>query len=194
VRLFTHTQKKKKKMRRTLHVASGVVGKNAKTYHLRASGSGSLATARTGSGHVVSTDVPTSSGGKDSAAEPVYHLLAALVGCKTATCTFVARKMKLNVRELQFELSAERDQRGSLSLPIENDPEVSAALSEITGVCYVDAPGITDEELAILARQTHLRCPVACMIESSGTKLEIKFARLPSDEELRPGGDGAFVM
>jgi len=178
-------------MRRTLRVAASA----SKSYHLRAMGAGSLSTSRTGSGHIVTTDVPTTSGGKDSAAEPIYHLLSALVGCKTATCTFVARKMKLNVRELQFELSAERDQQGSLSMPIEQDPKVSAALQEITGVCYVDAPGVTDEELAMLARQTHLRCPVACMIVASGTKLDVRFARLMSEEELRPGGnDGSFMV
>ena len=151
--------------------------KQIKTYNLRASATGPKSKARTGSGHLITTDVPVASGGTDSAAEPVYHLLAALVGCETATATFVARKMKINLREMNFELQGARNELGALALPIQEDPEISAALSHIVGICYVDAPGITDSELETLAKQTHLRCPIANMITNSGTHLKIDYER-----------------
>ena len=163
-------------MRRTLTLAAAAT-ERVKQYHLRAVGIGVKCTTRTGSGHQVITDVPHASGGTDSAAEPVYHLLAALVGCETATATFVARKMKLNLKEMKFEIAAFRDEQGALSLPIEQDPEVPAAIQAVTGICVVDAPGITDEELTVLAKQTHLRCPVASMMTLAGTDINIEYQK-----------------
>merc|ERR1712032_503454 len=48
---------------------------------------------RTSTGHALRTDMPVSMGGDDEAAQPVEMLLAALVGCETATAHFVARQL-----------------------------------------------------------------------------------------------------
>ena len=183
-------------MRRTIlsatTTAATTTKQRIKTYNMKAAAIGSSCTSRTGSGHLIPTDVPVKSGGRDSAAEPVYHLLAALVGCKAATGTFVARKMNINVREMTFDLEASRNEMGALALPIDKDPTVPAALSHIVGVCYVDAPGITDQELEMFGKQTTIRCPVANMIQSSGTVLKIHYEKKYSTDEIP--GDGFLIQ
>ena len=161
-----------------------------KTYRLTAKGSESLCISNTKSGHSIRTDVPKASGGNESAAEPVYHLLAALVGCETATASFVARRMKVNVKGMTFDISAQRDQNGALSLPIDENPEVSAALKFVKGTCLVETvPETTDAQLKLLEEQTHQRCPVANMMNLAGTSVEIAFLRA-SNSSSSSGEEG----
>jgi hypothetical protein len=47
-------------------------------------------------------------GGGNKAPQPVDMLIAALIGCKQATAKFVARSMKIDLQEVEFELWAER--------------------------------------------------------------------------------------
>lgn len=82
---------------------------------------------------------------------------------------------------------------GALSLPIDKDPTLSSALSHIVGFCYVDAPGITDMELETLAKQTHLRCPIANMISHSGTTLNIQFEKKHCIDEMPHEGNTFFL-
>ena len=61
-----------------------------KVYELTARGEACACTTRVRQ-HTIRTDTPKLSGGMDTAAQPVELLLAALVGCETATAHFVAR-------------------------------------------------------------------------------------------------------
>jgi putative redox protein len=157
-----------------------------KRYRIEAMGSGVACETTTSSGFSIRSDIPKLAGGTNAAPEPVYLLLAALVGCETATAMFVARKLKLSITSVRFELSAERDERGALSLPIDIDPAEPARLRSIVGTAFVSSPQpLSEEQLSMLGRQTHRRCPVANMIASSGTELHIAFSTEVRQDERR---------
>jgi uncharacterized OsmC-like protein len=104
-------------------------------------------------------------------------MLAALVGCKTATASFVARHTKIEVTSMKFELHAERDQRGSLSLPIDELPPVQSGLTKIRGQVKVETSA-TNEQIAKLAEQVRIRCPVANTLEAAGAKFDIQWVKV----------------
>jgi len=61
------------------------------------------------SGHEVSMDAATTSGGDDRAARPVEVLLCSLGGCTGMDVVSVLRKMKTEPRGLRVEIDAERE-------------------------------------------------------------------------------------
>ena len=128
--------------------------------------------------HVMATDVTRAQGGKDAAPQPVNLLLAALIGCETATAAFVARKMRITIGEIRFDLSAWRDEAGALSLPITQDPVAPSRLQSVAGTALVETDA-SAEEIAALAHQVHTRCPVANMISASGCDLAVEWRGVP---------------
>jgi len=133
----------------------------------------------TNTGHVVSTDLPNRMGGRDLAPQPVELLMSSLIGCTQATALFVARNMKpdrLLIDRMEFDLKGTRDERGALSLPIEESPTIPSRLQLVSGtvkVFLVNGKEISDESMDLLKEQTELRCPVANMIVSSGCKMDV---------------------
>ena len=67
-------------------------GKFEKVYKMTGRGEACAASVSV-RGHRILTDTPKLSGGKDGAAQPVELVLAALIGCETATAHFVARQL-----------------------------------------------------------------------------------------------------
>jgi putative redox protein len=147
-------------------------------------------TVRTGTGHVVETDLPRAMGGIDAAAQPVETLLAALAGCTQATALFVARNLRprrLDIDRIEFDLRAARDERGSLTLPIDSPPGVPSRLRAVTGTVRVHAARsipISDRDLALLREQTELRCPVANMMIASGCEMDVRWVDGSADETV----------
>jgi hypothetical protein len=153
--------------------------------------------------HTIQTDLPKKMGGKDLAPQPVELLLAALMGCTQATALFVSRQMYnqktltvstnksnlLLLDRLEMDIVAIRDERGSLHLPIIDNPPVPSKLQLITGTVRVymktkannnnsidqQMTTIPHDDLLMLKEQTELRCPVANMIISSGCQLDVKW-------------------
>jgi uncharacterized OsmC-like protein len=124
------------------------------------------------------TDTPKITGGTDSGAQPVEHLLAALVGCKQATAHFVARKLwpkHLKLEGIDFNLVAWRDERGALEMPIDCTPSHPSRLQQVSGVATVHAAGCSEEDVLRLAEQVDQRCPVANMFVAAGTQMDIKW-------------------
>ena len=70
-----------------------------KWYHVYGTGRGTQVETMARS-HRIALDVPKSMGGQDAHAQPVEHLLAALIGCEHNTALYVARKMKLKLNEV----------------------------------------------------------------------------------------------
>jgi putative redox protein len=148
-------------------------------------GKKSQSTMRTDTGFKLETDVPLDMGGENSAPQPVETLLAALVGCTQATALFVGRQMepRILLESLDFDLTAVRDQRGALELPITELPSVPAQLQCVEGTITVYikqskrelARVLTDEELTLFSQQTEARCPVASMMMASGCEFKIKW-------------------
>ena len=134
----------------------------------------------TDTGHSLRPDVPQKMGGKDEAPQPVEHLLAAYLGCTQATALYVGRMMwpRLPVESIVYDVTAFRDERGALELPIDEVPSVPARLQMISGTVAVEFEAgveVTDEQLEILAEQTEARCPVANMIRASGCIINVNW-------------------
>lgn len=60
-----------------------------KTYQLSGRGIRNQCSTHTADGFSIDSDIPKAMGGGNTAPQPVYQLLAALVGCETATANFV---------------------------------------------------------------------------------------------------------
>ena len=142
----------------------------------------------TETGHTVQTDVPKRMGGQDTAPQPVELLLAAWMGCTQATALFVGRQMSMNkkgdgyskrfvLERLVFQdIQGERDERGALTLPIDEAPSVPSRLQRIHGTIIVYRAGglpISNEEMTLLREQTESRCPVANMMIASGCRMDV---------------------
>ena len=169
-----------------------------KTYRLVAKGSKNKCVSTVGGREVVS-DTPVDMGGNDDGPQPVEYLLAALVGCKTATATFVARHMRprLSLQGVDFEVEASRDQHGSLHLPMgkhtlvcpaqpvstdmDMDMDVNvqpvSRLQSISGTAWVTTSA-SQEQVDLLAEEVERRCPVANMVVLSGCKLDIRWIKV----------------
>jgi putative redox protein len=134
----------------------------------------------TNTGHVLQTDLPRIMGGRDTAPQPIETLLAALMGCTQATAVFVARKMtpRVVLDRLELALTAERDERGALALPIETPPAIPARLQRVSGTVTLYAARqerLSTNELMLLREQTELRCPVANLLTASGCAMEVEW-------------------
>ena len=155
--------------------------KYEKSYRLSGVGKGTKVEISTDTGHFLSTDIPKTMGGTDSAPQPVETLLAAWMGCTQATALFVGRQLPDNrvVVELDFEnIRAFRDERGALQLPINDIPEVPSRLNRITGTIKVSSSKgdpLSTEQIQLLQQQTEIRCPVANMMIASGCSIDVKW-------------------
>jgi putative redox protein len=157
---------------------------HAKTYRIQGAttpNSKGSVTMTTNTGHSIQTDLPKPMGGKDEAPQPVETLLAALIGCTQATALFVGRQMKPNrllIDKMEFSLTATRDERGALQLPIEMDPPVPSRLQHVSGTIRVFAAKgaiIPIEQMRLLREQTEQRCPVANMMLASGCAMKVEW-------------------
>ncbi|KAL7533891.1 hypothetical protein ACHAWF_004654 [Thalassiosira exigua] len=160
--------------------SSEIPSVHRKRYCVAGTGRGSAVDVRTDTGHALRTDLPRAMGGEDTAPQPVEHLLAALLGCAQATAVYVGRRMdpRLPVERLEFEIEAERDQRGALEVPIDEAPSTPARLRRVSGTVAVYFKGRTkasDEQMKVLAEQTEARCPVADMMRASGCVMDISW-------------------
>lgn len=135
---------------------------------------------KTNTEHILTTDVPIKMGGQNTAAQPVEHLLAALIGCTQATAVYVGRMMKprLIIDNIEFDIEGYRDERGALQMPIEKLPSIPARLEHVSGVVRVQFKKnitVSAEELSLLKEQTEARCPVANMMHASGCRMDIEW-------------------
>lgn len=178
-RLLSSLKSENGKIEAPSHLSSADESRHKKIYSIRGMGKrGPFTESVTNTGHELRTDVPKRMGGGDAAPQPVEHLLAALIGCTQATAMYVGRSMKprLNIEKIEFDLRAERDERGALEQPIDVSPSIPSRLSSVGGTVIVylrDNESISDEILQLLAKQTEHRCPVANMMTASGCKMDI---------------------
>ncbi|CAB9530451.1 osmC-like protein [Seminavis robusta] len=134
--------------------------------------------------HTIATDVPKAMGGTNLAPQPVETLLAAWIGCTQATALFVGRQLGLTILKMDFNIHANRDERGALELPIEVTPTVPSRLQEIHGTIHVytsSSDSVAEEQFHILQEQTEARCPVANMIIQSGCHMNVEWVVAPEE-------------
>jgi uncharacterized OsmC-like protein len=158
---------------------SATAVKSLKLYHLTGTGVGSKTVMKKNGLPDIVMDVPTAMGGKGLGPEPVELLLASLCGCKEVTALFVGRNMKppVVIEKIEFDIHAERDQLGVLSLPLTKKHELPPTrLNRIWGTALVYTSS-TQDEISFLAGEVKKRCPVANMVELSGCELDISFKK-----------------
>ena len=95
-------------------------------------------------------------GGAGTAACSGDLLLGALAACAQLTCQMVATAMGLDVRSVNVTVDGDLDLRGTLGL----DREVGAGFDAIRLKFEVDAPDVSDEDLASLFEKTERYCTV----------------------------------
>jgi uncharacterized OsmC-like protein len=96
-------------------------------------------------------------GGAGTAACSGDLLLGALAACAQLTCQMVATAMELPVESVHAHVEGDLDLRGTLGL----DRQVPAGFESIRLRIEVDAPDVTDEQLAKLREKTERYCTVA---------------------------------
>ena len=150
-----------------------------KKYRVTGGGIGSSCMVMTNDGWSISTDTPKNQGGTDTAPQPVSLLLASLCGCELATAHFVALKSspRIKLGRVEFDIEARRDERGSISLPLNAPVPVPARLEHVLGTAMVYDTDATQEQITFLGAEVHQRCPVANMMILSGCLLEISWKK-----------------
>ena len=189
------------------------------------SSSSSTTTPSGGPAHVMATDLPRAMGGQNFAPQPVELLLASWMGCTQATALFVARQLRrsppsspsqnddhkdddkddvffqwrhVSLDRLEFvNITAIRDERGALHVPLSEPPPVPSRLLEIQGTIRVHVrstqrrrqrpttatkPVLSQASLDVLRHQTEQRCPVANMILASGCPIHVDWILVPNDD------------
>ena len=175
--------------------------------------------------HVMATDLPRAMGGHNLAPQPVELLVASWMGCTQATALFVARQLRrsppsspsqnddhkdddkddvffqwrhVSLDRLEFvNITAIRDERGALHVPLSEPPPVPSRLLEIQGTIRVHVrstqrrrqrpttatkPVLSQASLDVLRHQTEQRCPVANMILASGCPIHVDWILVPNDD------------
>eukprot|EP00793_Prasinoderma_coloniale_P003316 PRCOL_00005951-RA len=156
-------------------VGAGAGVPEPKRYSISAEGVRGQTASTTDTGHVLRTDLPKAMGGSDAAAQPVETLLAALIGCEQATAAFVARHMqpRMDLLKIEFNYYAERDNRGAVALPLDEEPPVAARLTRVWGTAAVDVRGDEPpERIDELHRLVSQRCPIANMFAAAGVDMD----------------------
>ncbi|KAL4489872.1 hypothetical protein ABPG72_010771 [Tetrahymena utriculariae] len=146
-------------------------------YSIKSQSSQAQAKSVTKSGFTVITDMQKKDDGNETGPSPVELLLSALVGCQNIVSRMIAQNLGFIIKEIQFDITAERDHRGICSQPITEDASVTSGLFRIYGTAIVDTEG-TQEQLAQVNEIVKKRSPVARMIVDSGCKIEIEWIKL----------------
>jgi uncharacterized OsmC-like protein len=95
-------------------------------------------------------------GGEGTGACSGDLLLGALAACAQITCQMVAAAMGLEVREIRVTAEGDLDLRGTLGI----DREAPVGFTEIRLAFAIDAPGVSEDDLAALQRKTERYCVV----------------------------------
>jgi putative redox protein len=150
-----------------------------KSYHLTGDSHRLSVSLKTNTGHTISTDVPKAMGGQDTSPQPVEMLLASWIGCTHVTALYVGRQMepRISIARMEFDVSAFRDERGALELPIYVRPAMPAMLTSIQGSIrvHIKKGSVSQVQLQNLAEITEYRCPIANMIIQSGCAIDVEW-------------------
>ena len=77
--------------------------------------------------------------------------------------------------KIEFDITASRDERGALHLPLDTPPPVPSRLEHVWGTATIYDTNASLEQIVTLGNEVHRRCPVANMMVMSGCQLEIEW-------------------
>eukprot|EP00761_Pharyngomonas_kirbyi_P010475 gb/GECH01010495.1/.p1 GENE.gb/GECH01010495.1/~~gb/GECH01010495.1/.p1 ORF type:complete len:194 (+),score=34.85 gb/GECH01010495.1/:1-582(+) len=125
--------------------------------------------------HKITVDEPPSSGGSDMGPNPLEYSLASLVGCETVTARMAAKKMKLQLEDINMEAKGTLDMRGFMGTEgVQRHFEKVKIIAQVTTTA-------SQEEVDRLAHMVEDRCPVYSMFKASGTKMESSWERISKE-------------
>ncbi|WP_165929248.1 OsmC family protein [Shimia isoporae] len=122
-------------------------------------------------GKVIATDEPPERGGTDLYATPLETMLSSFLGCTNVIANFVAGSMKMDVRDMQFDVCGHFDTRGVFGKAEIGTP---FPVIELRVVLDTDA---NDEQIAKLAKTVGEKCPVSVLLRRAGCEIQENWVR-----------------
>ena len=110
-------------------------------------------------------DEPEASGGTNQGLTPTETLMASLIGCTNVISKRIAHKMGIELGEMDIQLSAKFDRRGTML-----EEEIDVPFSEVKMDIEIDTDA-TEEQINILKIDLAKFCPIAKVLRGSGVNI-----------------------
>ncbi|WP_409973063.1 OsmC family protein [Bacillus sp. Bva_UNVM-123] len=116
--------------------------------------------------HKIIIDEPESLGGKDSAADPMSTLLAALVACENVMAQIISKEMKIIIDDLSFQVEGQLDLSGLMG-----NLEVKPYFEKVNVKAFVKTTA-SEEQVQELCNKVEQRCPIFRTMKDAGISIE----------------------
>ena len=110
-------------------------------------------------------DEPEARGGTNQGLTPTETLMASLIGCTNVISKRIAHKMGIELGEMDIQLSAKFDRRGTML-----EEEIDVPFSSVTMDIEIDTDA-TEEQIDSLKTDLAKFCPIAKVLRGSGVKI-----------------------
>ena len=110
-------------------------------------------------------DEPEARGGTNQGLTPTETLMASLIGCTNVISKRIADKMGVELGEMDIQLSAKFDRRGTML-----EEEIDVPFSSVTMDIEIDTDA-TEEQMNALKTDLAKFCPIAKVLRGSGVKI-----------------------
>ncbi len=140
-------------------------------FNVEATGSGMRIDATAGK-HTIIVDEPESFGGKDSAADPMSTMLAALVACENVMVQIISKEMKIKIDDISYKVEGQLDPSGLMG-----NLEVKPYFEKVNVEAYIKTSA-TDEQVQELREKVGQRCPVFRTIKDAGIPIENNWIKI----------------
>lgn len=116
-------------------------------------------------------DEPVALGGKDTGANPMEYLVAALNGCKAVMIPLIAKELKFEFSALRFDSQGTIDLRGLMGVE-----GVSPHFQQLNFTVYIETDE-SEQRLAALEKAVATRCPVYNLLKDANVQLQTQWIR-----------------
>ncbi len=110
-------------------------------------------------------DEPEARGGTNQGLTPTETLMASLIGCTNVISKRIAHKMGIELGEMDIQLSAKFDRRGTML-----EEEIDVPFSEVKMDIEIDTDA-TEEQINMLKIDLAKFCPIAKVLRGSGVNI-----------------------
>ena len=110
-------------------------------------------------------DEPEARGGTNQGLTPTETLMASLIGCTNVISKRIAHKMGVELGEMDIQLSAKFDRRGTML-----EEEIDVPFSSVIMDIEIDTDA-TGEQMTALKKDLAKFCPIAKVLRGSGVKI-----------------------
>ena len=110
-------------------------------------------------------DEPEARGGTNQGLTPTETLMASLIGCTNVISKRIAHKMGIELGEMDIQLRAKFDRRGTML-----EEEIDVPFSSVIMDIEIDTDA-TGEQMTALKKDLAKFCPIAKVLRGSGVKI-----------------------